>query len=33
MHVVSQAKVISIKSYSDDLREYLILPEKYKRYE
>lgn len=33
MHVVSQAKVISIKSYSDDLREYLILPEKYKRYD
>ncbi len=33
MQIVTKAKIISIKEYSDDLREYLIAPEKYKRYD
>ncbi len=33
MQIVTKAKIISIKEYSNDLREYLIAPEKYKRYD
>ena len=33
MQVVTNAEVISIKEYSEDLREYIIKPEKYRRFE
>lgn len=33
MQVVTNAEVISIKEYSEDLREYIIKPEKYRRFD
>lgn len=33
MQIVTNAEVISIKEYSEDLREYIIKPEKYRRFD
>ena len=32
MQVVTKAKIISVKNYSDELKEYIIAPVKYRRY-
>ncbi len=33
MQVVTSAEIISIKEYSEDLREYILKPEKYRRFD